>query len=510
MNEHTVNKGEGEGEGEGGEEGGEEGEGRQGYIKFKVDGKIVPVPISTAVKSQHIKVLVDNFTDDLIIDIPDKFLPVIDNYIDFLNGDEREISNPDLYVPLFNMYTYFDDDEYLDYLINQVLEHWDIPGVPNVVYNDCIPMIQWEIFLCCSYQVIPKQYLTDVKFYLEWAALNTNAVYEDSNGDHYYNNVPVNGGHTDNDIVYVCMHGIKINKSKHNKKNNNGEKDGEEEMEGYGLTVGYYSNNGNIKYMYEMEGNYISGKYIKYYDNNQHTINSITYYVNDYKNGNVTAWYDNPQHTVRKMGKYKHNTKQELWKYWYDPTTFEDYNAIHIPNHKLGYELSHESVLEKQGEYLFGKKHGLWQYWYHDTGHSLREGGEYNHDKRTGVWKSWYPINNNNKTNVQQLGEYLNGEKDGSWQYWYDDNKHGLKEGGGYYHDKRIGMWTSWYPINDDGHSIMKEQGNYIYDKNTIKLNEQQNIHIDIKDGQWTQYDENGDMMSYDIYYNGQLKTRDY
>ena len=398
------------------------------YIKFNVDGKVIPIPVVTAFESQYVGVLTDNFGTDVIIDIPDKFLSVIDNYINFLRGKEDDINNPDQYKPCFDMYTYFDDSEYLDYLISQTLKHW--PIVSNIVYDKLIPELQWQIFLYSSYQVIPQRYLTDTKFYLEWAKFKTDVIYEDSNSGHYYNNILMGNGMRGTNVVYESWHGIRASNS------------GDEYALGYGLEVGFYSQGGNIMYICETDnGESMTGKFIKYYDNNQHTVKSISHYHDSSKNGTVTAWYNNPQYTIRKKGNYINSRKDGIWEYWYDPTTTT------FGNHTLD-----KLMLEKRGKYVGGNKEGLWRYWHNDIGHSLAEKGEY-------------------------------------------------------YHDRKIGIWRSWYPINENGEHIVKDQGNYIYDKDLIDVNEQHDIYdVDIKDGLWTQYDTNGNVISTDTYVNGQLQ----
>jgi len=108
---------------------------------------------------------------------------------------------------------------------------------------------------------------------------------------------------------------------------------------------------------------------------------------------------------------------------------------------------------------------------------------------------------------LEKRGKYVGGNKEGLWRYWHNDIGHSLAEKGEYYHDRKIGIWRSWYPINENGEHIVKDQGNYIYDKDLIDVNEQHDIYdVDIKDGLWTQYDTNGNVISTDTYVNGQLQ----
>ena len=133
-----------------------------------------------------------------------------------------------------------------------------------------------------------------------------------------------------------------------------------------------------------------------------------------------------------------------------------------------------------------GEKDGIWNYWYDSTTSTLG-----NHIFGNHV--------------LEKQGEYVDGKKEGLWKYWYNDNSHSLKEEGAYYRDRRSCMWTSWYPINNNNISIIKETGNCIYDKELIKFNKKQNIHDDIKNGLWTQYDKYGNVISHEIYHYGQL-----
>jgi len=439
--------------------------GEQEYIKFSVSGKVVPVPTVTAFGSQHVKVLVDNFGIDVIIDIPDKFSLVIDNYINFLQGNEEDMVYSNQYKPCFDMYTYFDDDNYLNYLIGQTVKHWS--NVSNIVYNDLIPVIQRQIFLRCSYHVIPKHYLTDVGFYLEWSALNTNVEYQDSNDGHYHNNMPVKGGYFGTYVVYRCLHEVKTNRSKNRDYHDDSDSDDGEELEdeqleepvGYGLEVGYYPTSGNIKYICELDHGRVTGKLTKYYDNSQHATKSITYYNSYTKNGTVTAWHDDSQHSIRKTGNYVRDKKDGVWNYWYDPTT---------------------SIF---GNHTFGSN-------------TL---GNHTHENHT------HENHTHENHILEKQGKYVRGKREGVWKYWYNDSNHSLQEEGEYYYDRRLRMWTSWYPINDNNVSVVKETGDYIYDKELIKFNEKQNIHDDIKNGVWTQYNEYGTVISHETYHYGQL-----
>jgi len=206
----------------------------------------------------------------VVVDVQNKFSPVINSYINFLQGNKLDIGDVSYYKPCFDMHTYFDGSEYLDYLISQTLKHWSI--VSDFVYDELIPELRWQVFLYSSYQAIPQHYLLDIKFYLEWAKLNVYIEYEDSNGGRYYNNIPMHAGraHFGNNIVHRNWHGVKVSST-------NGSSNSEVEG-GYGLEVSYYSEDGNIKYICEKWDGEAAGKYIKCYTNTSHTIQSIIHF----------------------------------------------------------------------------------------------------------------------------------------------------------------------------------------------------------------------------------------
>jgi len=374
------------------------------YVNFDVDGELVPVPYDTAIRSEYIKTLLSEFDDSIIITVPDKFFGVINNYINFLwDKHNGIILDKQQYELLFNMYTYFDDDDYFKYLVSQTIKHWC--DVSSIVYNNLMPELQWQIYLHCSYHVIPKSYLTNANFYLEWSALNKQVKCDDGKGGVYYNNFPVNyGQHCYDTNKYVCWHDENNTDSSLLTVIANGYKHGYDTN--YGLEVGFYALTGNIKYLRETNCDKLHGKSIIYYNDSCHTI--------------------------ARQGNYNMEQKDGLWETWYefDSTMFVDYKP----------------VLESQVTYINCNKHGQYNRWYNDDNHTLAETGECYHGRKIGTWTTWwYPIdhssddnkvtNNSNKPVIKEQGKYVydlvlmlyntvvevTDKKDGVWTR-YDKN----------------------------------------------------------------------------------------
>lgn len=139
-------------------------------VIFDINGEKVQVPYETAINSEFIRNLSDDFDtdDDIIIIIPNKYLNAIDNYIDFLNGHEQPIYDKDKMKLYLDMYSYFVDEEYFKYLIRELFKHWD--QMYKMIYNEIPTRHQWDIFLNLNFprEYVPHSLLNNETFLYEW------------------------------------------------------------------------------------------------------------------------------------------------------------------------------------------------------------------------------------------------------------------------------------------------------------------------------------------------------
>jgi len=83
------------------------------------------VPYDTAIGSGYIKDLLQQYSSDNTIPVPDKYYLVIDNYINYLqNENPQPITTINKLTKCFDMASYFDDKFYFQYLMQQAFNNW--------------------------------------------------------------------------------------------------------------------------------------------------------------------------------------------------------------------------------------------------------------------------------------------------------------------------------------------------------------------------------------------------
>jgi len=286
-------------------------------IVFNINGKKIVVPTQTAHGSVYISDLIhgygqhyeygQRYKGDIEIVIPDKYFDVIDNYIAFLRGKQEPItpvtkahlqpgfsriaydwgSNSVMgtmkasndvshavegnkpYLQLcFIMCTYFIDDNYLQYLLEQLFNNWWYYN--TMVYDDIGPELQWDILVHCPHDFIPDNYNENAKFMDEWLVTNHNKVVHVNNNKVYYINFESTNDVIDDDSIiktisnYHTVNGVK---------------------QGQALVTTVY--------------------------NNGHKLFASGTYFNDQKNRVWTTMYDNGQR--ESVGQYIKGKKHGIW-----------------------------------------------------------------------------------------------------------------------------------------------------------------------------------------------------
>jgi len=345
-------------------------------IIFTIGNNKVHVLYDVAIQSEYIKATLEYLGFDNEILIPDKYNSTIGNYVDFLNGKEAIIDNVDDLKQYLNVYTFFVDQQYFYYLLQQLFsaahlsvgtnlwfDHWSY--MFTMVYTDVITTeLQWEILVHCPHDFIPQAYIDNKKFFKEWQQLNKNKIIKVNDNQQYHVNREIT-----NDDGLLAVHN-------------------------------YHTEDGNRK------GYYM----VNIYYNNGH-IKSISHYVNEKAQGLWKVWYpsDNGQNKIpRQKGRYVNGKPQGLWEMWY-------------PNGQP----------RAKGKYVSGQKEGMWKGWHEnqrlvpterwaEPDDSSQNGnisyvGEYVDDKEEGLWQGWYE-----NGNMLYRGNYINNNKEGLWEKWTD------------------------------------------------------------------------------------------
>jgi antitoxin component YwqK of YwqJK toxin-antitoxin module len=263
------------------------------YVVFNVQNRLIDVPYDTVIRSEYIQDMLKNFKGTMVeVSIPNKYLVVISNYIDFLYDNLKVIRNREYLKTCFIMSTYFEDDNYFNYLLQQLFNSWSY--LFTIIYNDITKELQWHILIHCPYDFLPDYFIRNRKFMEEWEKINKNKIVTiNGNSDMYY-------------INYEIIDSLSKGKDVNNYHTINDEKVGNDFVTVYrcgkprirggythkrpqGLWEGWYDN-GNIL----IRGHYVDGK----------------------KRGFWEYWYENGQmcyHGHRVDGK-----EQGLWEKWYE------------------------------------------------------------------------------------------------------------------------------------------------------------------------------------------------
>jgi len=311
------------------------------------------IPYSNTLNSEYIKDIVDVSKDiNVVIPIPDKYCSVINDYVNYLNGNEVLIISKQRLILNFQLSTLFADESYFKYCIEQTLNNWS--DVCVMVYNDFNDDLRWSFFLHSPYDFIPQYLLDSNAFMTQWQEKNQNIVIKVNRGSAvYYTNIKDEDSSEDDGKVIKTYHTVN------------------------GQEVGYK-------------------KVVKYYPNSN-IIMTEQHYVDSKLNGVWKEWYDtqreiNDQHTLRYEGHYVDGKEDGVWRWWYDTQR----------------EINDQHTLRSEGHYVAGKLDGVWRHWYDNDQHTLLSEGYYVDCKLNGTWRWWY---NNDQHTLMSEEYYVDGIK---------------------------------------------------------------------------------------------------
>lgn len=249
------------------------------------------------VTSQYVKNLMQDYRlSEMEVVVPTKYHDVFLNYFNYLSSQCEKINNLKTLLLCFDMETYFDDQQYFQYLIQCAYWIWFEfhPHISSLVNER-------DIYLYSPYEFLPDNYKDNKQFFKEWRKMNENKMIE-INGVIYRADITHPDHDQDKDVIglYVCQI---IN--------------GEEV--GYAKEWIYY-NDDQIKKEIEYFNGKRHGVKREWYNNGQVELEGE--YLDDEKHGLWKSWHENGK--PKTEGQYEFALKQGVWRYWDEDGQFYD------------------------------------------------------------------------------------------------------------------------------------------------------------------------------------------
>lgn len=312
--------------------------------------------------------------NDIDIEIPEKYINVVGNYINFLHDKPTLIDKPKKLLLCFLMSSYFDDSIYFKYLINETYKIWTIfkPYISNLPFD-----LQREFYLYIPHEFVPIDFIEKPTFYEQWLEINKNNLITLDGKSEYIINVKYYGnGQIKQAYNYIIR--------KENRCYNE------------------YKDNIRINTI-ELCGKMIRhGLGKDYYDNGQ--IEQEVYCENDMQQGLTRGWYDDG--SLHFEGNFKDNQRYGPWKSWHKNGQLK-WQSNHINDDKLegSYKEWYDNgIVNLEGIYINGKRSGLWKCW-NENG-KLNWEINYKNGDADGTYKVWH-----NNGQIKLRGELVNGKK---------------------------------------------------------------------------------------------------
>jgi len=333
-------------------------------ITFTAGDTSICVPYETAIQSEYVKDLVNGFGNNVLITIPDRYLnrsynrvicnQAFEHYITFLrsgsdsdsdNDDSNSnkvntISDKNKLKQCFDIYSYFVDSNYFNFLIQQLHNNWGY--VFTAVYTSINPGLQREIFLHVPYDMLPQEYIDNEIFFGDWIKQNKNKTITLNTSTIYYCDVT---GMVDFNNVY----------------------DG---TGSYTVTLYHTICNKELGIHKILE-----------YNASSYLMCESGYVMIDYnycKHGIWREWIliGNKEYKPKCQGYYDKGIKQGLWTEWY---YCDDCDNKFICKDNF--------VIMCECQYVDNKRHGWCRTWY--TNGKLASDHMFDRDEKHGECKNW-------------------------------------------------------------------------------------------------------------------------
>jgi len=428
-------------------------------VSIDVNGELFTVPYDKAKASEYIKEYLDHTSLDQVVYVPEKYYDIAYNYIFFLQDIKPlPIYDRDMLKACFDMYTYFFDDNYFDFLIQQLLNNWSylftvVFGTTNSSSTEfqseqVNPNLQRQILLSCPYDFLPNFYLEDKLFFKQWRKANVGKVIVVNQLTSYKFTID-SSDHDNNKIFYVSSQHL------------DGDIIGRKKL----ISI---NKEDFILSEYTIFNGKVSG-ISKRWDNTGYNLLEQIERHDDLNDGLTKRWYPitiktGGKHQLESRGLYDNGRKIGVWTTWYENGHIKseftyDGHQLHGP-YKIWYNYG---ILSKTGNYEHGEKHGDTTFYYQNG--NISSEGKYVNDKRDGIWKSWYG-SNNGKQQLREEAEYNKGQQHGIENTWYPDGT--PKSQGIYVRGKKQGMWTFWTDNDVTDNNILSKYPQHHQHNNTI------------------------------------------
>jgi len=416
----------------------------------------VQVPNAGVQTSEYIKnLMLDLNVEDVVVTIPSKYAPVLDIYVNFVNGTYIPVADisgrPDvnIIVPLcFDMESYFADNEFLRYLMFLVYPIWkDFYPTISKVPDERL------VYLYTPYEFVPSEYMNNPSFFKTWLEINQNSKITLNGNEVYHTDVEYSHDYDDygrlrigvsNTIegihVYHTINQVKIGDDIYEERYDdgqikflerldvNGQPNGSQKMwyengqiantssfingKQVGLVESWHEN-GQLKY----SANYVDGKIqglVESWNTNGQLANR-TNYINGDEQGLVESWYENGQLATRTN--YINGMRKGLQERWYENGQLVErgnFDEIEQGLQERWYE--NGQIEERENYNDSGALHGLRESWYENG--QIEERRNYSHWKMDGLQEAWYE-----NGQLKYRENYVDGELIGEPQYWYENGQ---------------------------------------------------------------------------------------
>jgi len=272
-------------------------------ILFDTSVGRLQVPYEGALQSKYIEHLLGNTNigSNPTIVIPEKYSDVIGNYVYFTHGELKPIYDTDYMIKCFDMLTYFDDDGYFMYLVNELLNSWTSL---STILDDINSNLRFDIYLHCPYDVIPRKYLNNASFFYAWIDINKNTYVTLNGNEQHYKKYVTNDNDNNILILYHTTNGAEI---------------------GLRTEITFYDNKQlraiahyvNFKRQ-GFQRVWYKNPHVTSDDNKQlsYKLKAEQYCEYDLVQGFSRRWYDNPQHSLKQEFYYENGELRGMQKSW--------------------------------------------------------------------------------------------------------------------------------------------------------------------------------------------------
>lgn len=325
------------------------------------------------VVSEYINTLFQDFGNIDIL-VPDKYQKVFNNYLSYLKDRPNKNFDVNHLYLYFNMYTYFIDQGYLKYCMQQIYDIW-FCFYP--VFNTFPSELQREIYSYIPCEFVPPHIRNQPLFFDSWLEINQDKQL-------FLNMLSRDQEHPD--IFHTEVHHNKDGKQKrmiriyHTR--------GNKRVGCERIILFSYGKDTTTPISHEVMYNMGYQLHRKFYGRDQ--VKRETHYLNSKKSGLEITWYKNGD--IESVTTWLNGKKHGLCQFFL-----------------CGMSLGNESY------YVEGREEGIWRRYFDNK---LMKEFTTSNGKLNGPYTSWYT-----NGQMESQGHYSNGYMHGKWQKWQQNGE---------------------------------------------------------------------------------------